>query len=428
MTTKPPARLAWSMWALGALLFLVGFYHRVAPAVLTTQLMNDFQLNAAALGNLSAFYFYSYVAMQVPTGVLADTWGPRRLLSLGALITGLGTLLFALAPSILWANLGRLLIGGAVAVAYVGVLKLVVHWFAPHRFALSSGLTTLVGVIGAVVAGVPLQLLVTIFSWRTVMLASALVPFAICAAIWLVMRDDPQEKGFASYAPSTSAQETIARPGFVSGLRAVLRYPNSWLLTLVPGGITGSLFTFAGLWGVPFLTTHYGLTTTQAAAIGSGLLVAWAVGGPLLGYQSDRIGRRKPLYTAGLAGVALGWGIIIFVPALPLLGLVLLFLVTGLASGCMIIGYAFIKESVPRQLAGTAAGLCNMGVLLGPMLLQPAVGWVLDWRWTGQLQNGIRLYSLPAYQMGFSLMLAWVLLAFVLMLLTRETYCRQMVE
>jgi MFS family permease len=89
------------------------------------------------LGNLSAFYFYSYVAMQVPTGILADHWGPRRLLIWGSLLTGLGTLLFALASNIIWANLGRLLIGGAVAVAYVGILKLAAHWLAPKRFALA---------------------------------------------------------------------------------------------------------------------------------------------------------------------------------------------------------------------------------------------------------------------------------------------------
>ncbi|MCZ7653572.1 MAG: MFS transporter [Rhodocyclaceae bacterium] len=113
----PPARLAWFVWGLGALLYLIGFYQRVAPAVITDRLMTDFAIGAAALGNLSAFYFYSYVAMQIPTGVIADRWGPRRLLTLGAGVAALGTLLFALAPNLWWASAGRLLIGGSVAVA-----------------------------------------------------------------------------------------------------------------------------------------------------------------------------------------------------------------------------------------------------------------------------------------------------------------------
>jgi hypothetical protein len=101
----PPA-LAWSVWGLGALLYLIGFYLRVAPAVITDQLMTEFAIGGAALGNLSAFYFYSYVAMQIPTGMIADRWGPRRLLTPGAGVAALGTALFAFAPSLFWANHG----------------------------------------------------------------------------------------------------------------------------------------------------------------------------------------------------------------------------------------------------------------------------------------------------------------------------------
>lgn len=102
----PPARLSWFVWGLGALLYLIGFYQRVAPAVITDQLMNDFAIGAAALGNLSAFYFYSYVAMQIPTGIIADRWGPRRLLASGAGVAALGTALFAFSPTLWWPTPG----------------------------------------------------------------------------------------------------------------------------------------------------------------------------------------------------------------------------------------------------------------------------------------------------------------------------------
>jgi len=165
----PPASLAWSVWGLGALLYLFGFYQRVAPAVITDRLMNDFAIGAAALGNLSAFYFYSYVAMQIPTGIIADRWRPRRLLSAGAGVAALGTALFAFSPSLFWANAGRLLIGASVAEAFVSMLKLATHWFAPRQFALVSGMALFCGVLGGVFAGVPLRLLVESFGWRSVM-------------------------------------------------------------------------------------------------------------------------------------------------------------------------------------------------------------------------------------------------------------------
>jgi MFS family permease len=138
----------------------------VAPAVITDQLMLEFAIGGAALGNLSAFYFYSYVAMQVPTGMIADRWGPRRLLTAGAGVAALGTALFAFAPTLFWANMGRLLIGASVAVAFVSMLKLASHWFAPKQYALASGMALLMGVVGGVVAGVPLRFLVEAFGWR----------------------------------------------------------------------------------------------------------------------------------------------------------------------------------------------------------------------------------------------------------------------
>jgi len=423
----PPAALAWSVWGLGALLYLIGFYQRVAPAVITDQLMAEFAIGAAALGNLSGFYFYSYVAMQIPTGVIADRWGPRRLLTLGAGVAALGTALFALATSLWWANAGRLLIGASVAVAFVSMLKLASHWFAPRQYALASGMALLMGVVGGVVAGVPLRMLVEAYGWRAVMGVSAGVTALLCLATWWLVRDDPAERGYASHSQHARGQlgQTGHTP-ILHGLLEVLRYRNIWILLLTPVGVTGAILTFAGLWGVPYLRQVYGLDPKSAAAITSTLLVAWALGGPLLGTWSERSGRRKPLYVL-TTGIALaGWAAIIFLP-LPLWLLVTVLVPVGFASGNIIVGFACAKESVPLRLMGTASGVCNMGPLLGGMLLQPAVGWMLDRHWSGTLVNAARTYDAAAWQAGFGLMFACLVVSMMLISFLRETHCQQAV-
>jgi MFS family permease len=421
----PPASLSWIVWGLGAAFYLNGFYQRVAPAVMTDYLMADFKIGAAALGNLSAFYFYSYVFMQVPTGVLADRWGPRKLLTAGAFVASLGAFVFACAPDVLLANMGRLLIGGSVGVAWVALLKLSTGWFPPRRFALTSGLALLCGLLGAVSAGVPLRMLVNHFGWRPVMFLSAVGGLVIAIALWLVVRDDPSERGYASFASSAPANGDRPIP-VIAGLLKVFHYRNTWLLTLAPGGIVGPVLAFSGLWGVPFFTTHYRLSPVMSAALTSTLLVAWGVGGPLLGGLSDKIGYRKPLYVAGCIISCMGWGVVLFVPGLPLWLLATVITIVGFASGVMIIGFAFAKESVPPALAGTVSGVCNMGVMMGPMILQPAMGLVLDRYWKGVLESGIRIYGLGAYRAAFVLMMGWSILAIVLVAFTTETRCRQM--
>lgn len=419
----PPAALAWTMWGLGALLYLIGFYQRVAPAVITDQLMAEFAIGGAALGNLSAFYFYSYVAMQIPTGIIADRWGPRRLLALGAGVAAIGTALFAAAPTIFWAGAGRLLVGASVAVAFVSMLKLASHWFAPRQYALASGMALFMGVMGGVVAGVPLRLLIESFGWRMVMGVSAGITALLCGAIWLWVRDDPAERGYGSHAHGGRHTEHVP---ILHGLAQVLSYRNLLLLTLVPIGYSGAVLTFAGLWGVPWLRQVHGLDPKSAAAITSTLLVSWALGGPLLGAWSERMGRRKPLYVITAAIALAGWAAIIFLP-LPLWAIVALLVPTGFASGNLIIGFAWAKESVPLRLMGTASGVCNMGPLLGGMLLQPGMGWVLDRYWPGTMAGGARFYDAAAWQAGFALVFGALCVSMLAILFVRESGCRQTV-
>ena len=421
----PPLRLSWVIWGLGALFYVIAFFQRVAPAVITTELMSDFALTATTLGNLSAFYFYSYVAMQVPTGLLADHWGPRRLLTLGAVVAGLGTLIFGMAADAWWANAGRLLIGGSVAVAFVSMLKLASHWMPPRQFALASGLALFCGILGAVFAGVPLRLLVDAFGWRPVMVVAAVVTFTIGIIIWLMVRDDPTDKGYLSHAAHIDDDNVTVKGTAMAGIREVLHYRNTWLLYLIPGGVAGSVITFAGLWGVPFLASHYGMEKTTAAAVCSTLLISWAVGGPVFGWLSDHMGHRKPLYALGCVILLCAWSVVLLVPDLPVPLLVGILILIGFASGNMIIGFAFAKESVPARLSGTVSGVINMGVMMGPMILQPAVGWMLDRAWQGDAIDGVRIYDLEAYREGFSLILAWLALAMLLVLFTSETDCEQ---
>jgi MFS family permease len=175
---------------------------------------------------------------------------------------------------------------------------------------------------------------------------------------------------------------------------------------------------------VPYFTQSYGMTPKEAALLTSTMLVAWALGGPLLGTASQRLGRRKPLYVASCAVALAGWSVFVFLPPLPMPALLALLVVLGFASGNIIIGFAFIKESVPARLTGTASGLINTGVMIGAMVLQPAVGWMLDRHWQGAQEGGVRFYDLAAYQSGFALLLGWVAVSLVLISLSRETYCK----
>ncbi len=419
----PPAALAWLVWGLGAFLYLIAFYQRVAPAVITRELSADFGLSAAALGNLSAFYYYSYVVVQIPTGLLADRWGPRKVLATGAAVTAAGTLLFALAPDVAWANAGRLAIGAAAGVAFVSMLKLASHWMPARQFAFASSVAIFIGVVGASLAGAPLRVAVDAFGWRGVMTASAAVSLAVAIAIWLVARDDPAERGYASYLPAE--RHAAAASSMLAQLAAVARYRNAWLILAVPGAFSGIMFTFAGLWGVPFLVTQYGFSTRHAGLVASAMLIAWALGGLVYAALSERLRRRRAILGGGLVATTALWSIVVLVPALDRTLLVALLVGVAFAAGAFIVSFAFAKESVPPHLAGTVSGIANMGTMLGGMVMQPLVGFMLDRHWNGALVAGSRVYDFAAYRASFALTFVWCAASLVLLAFMRETHCRQ---
>ena len=433
MLPHPPLRLAFLVWGLAAAFYLFGFFQRVTPASLAGDLMRDFQLTAAGLGNLSAFYYYAYASMQIPTGILVDRWGPTRLLLAGAILGGIGALLFGLAGTMPVAGLGRALIGAAHGLAWVSMLTLVAHWFPAARFGTMSGMSLAIGTLGAVMAGPPLRWLADAFGWRGVIAATGAVALVLAAAIARWMRDDPLDRRFMSHAPRHAhprvrAQEGGGHAPILRSLREVFGYRNTGLIFLINSGVCGCFLTFTGLWGVPFLSQHHGLSVKEAAFVTSAMLVVFAIASPFAGGISDRWQSRKKPQVAGAALLLAGFGAMALFPAMPLALLVPLLLVASIGAATMVISFAYAKESVPTHLQGTATGIANTGVMTGTLTQMPVIGLLLDARWQGAIANGVRQYGLDAFQVALQFLAAWTTLATILLLLTRETHARPYAE
>jgi sugar phosphate permease len=381
-------------------------------------------LDIEKIMTVSALALLSSIFMGITT-ILIKIGIQRTNVSTAVLmVTLVGTALF-LIISIFTVPLDHLK-SASIGVAWVSILKLATRWFKPNHFAVVTGLALCLGIMGAISAGVPLRLLMDYFGWRAVIFGSGTITLLLCLAIWTFVRDDPAQKGYAGYATDKEALNPESKASILSDMSNMFRYKNTWILTIVPASLVGPLLTFTGLWGIPYLTTHYHLTPVKSATLLSTLLIACALGAPVLGALSQKTGRRKPIYFWALCISLIGWIPVLFLQNIPLWLIILLFSIVGFAAGAMVIGMAFVKESVPAALAGTVAGVCNMGMEMGPMIIQPAMGWVLDFRWDGLSENGIRIYDLNAYHLAFTAMIGLSLLGTLIIPFARETYCQQL--
>jgi MFS family permease len=402
-------------FALGTLFFGYAFVQRVSPSVMTAELMRDFAVGGAALGSLSAFYFYAYASIQLPVGMLTDHFGPRKLMSFAAALCALASLGFALSDSVLTASIGRALIGGTVAFGFVGTLAIAGYWFKPSQYALLAGLLQTMGMSGAIFGQAPLRQMVESIGWRDTINILALIALIMALLLFKLV-------------PMRSSEQKQRAPGVsvLQGLKAVSTNLQTWICSLIGFGMAGTMLAFGGLWGVPWLNSVHGYTTTEAAGITSMIFVGWAIFSPLSGWASDRMGRRNLILRVGslIALLSLAW--LIYATPNSTAVLMALIFVIGAGGSAMTVCFGSVKELNDINYSSTSLGLMNMCIVGAGAVMQPLIGWLLDSTWDGTMQAGARIYSASNYSSAFFSLLVVNVAALVGTMLLRETHCRQL--
>lgn len=414
---KEPLRYRLSIFWILASGYVLVFFHRLCPAVVATDMMHDLQAGGALVGFLSSAYFYPYALMQLPTGLLSDTWGPRRTITLFLIIAAVGSMLLGLTPSPAGAITGRILVGLGVSTLFVCTLKILAEWFSIGEFVGMTGLLLAMGGIGSLSAATPLAIASTLLGWRVSFVLVGVLTAALSILVWKIVRDRPSDLGWRSPGehPATNAAPT----GLAEGVRQVLRKPAFWPLAIWFFCKYGIFTAFAGLWGGPFLMHVYGAGKSQAGGILSMVAVGMITGSPLMGFLSNRVlkGRKPVLILASTAVVAIT-ALLAFQTerlSLPLVG-VICFGLGIFASAVAVIGFTSARELFPAGIAGTCFGLLNLFPFAGGALLQPLLGHILESNGkTGQA------FTVAGYRQAFFVLFLFSLAALLSSLLVKET-------
>jgi sugar phosphate permease len=408
------------VWGVLALVYVVSYFHRIAPAVLAKDLMRTFAATGVEIATMSALYLYSFAAMQFAVGAAVDAWGARKAVAAGALVMGAGGALFAAAHALPVAYAARIAVGIGASVVFIGTLKQIGAWFRPDEFGTWSGLTQVAGNLGGLLAAAPLALVVAVAGWRTTFAGVAALSFALALLTLAVVRDRPEDAGFPPPLPRGPAP----RVDVVQGYRTVWGNRRTWPMFLVFFCQYGTLISFSGLWAVPWMRDVYGLSAKDAARLVSLVGIGVIFGAPSAGFLSDRVFRARRLpyvlftfvYTAVWACIAIPAG----GPPRALLG-PLCFLV-GLTASCFTLTWALAREVNPLRFSGIATATVNAGGFLGAAAMQNVLGRILDAHWLGVLEQGARRYPGAGYHAAFLASLAVLALACVGTLLVGETF------
>jgi MFS family permease len=403
-TVTSAARTATVAWLITAVYYFYQYTLRSAPAVMMPELSSAFGMSAAAVASIVGLFYYGYSPFSLVAGVAMDRVGPRRVIPLGAAAVGIGALLFASGNTQL-ASIGRLLQGAGGVFALVGAAYIATTNFPASRAATLIGATQMFGmaggsagqfVVGPMIAGG--------LGWSTFWAGMGVLGLVIAVALYALLPPP---------APVTGRGDWMRSAAHAMGV--VFRNPQSILCGIIAGLMFIPTTIFDMVWGVRYLQEGLGYDYATAVLRSSMVPFGWIIGCPLLGYVSDRIGRRKPVIGAS-AVVLLGclaW--ILYGPA-DLLPPYVLGLAAGVASGAAMLPYTVIKEANPPEMSGTSTGVINFINFTFSALLGPVFASML-----ARAAGGGDIRTLEHYQITFEPLLYGVGIAIVLTLFLKET-------
>ena len=402
--TRPSLRAAALAWVVAAVYYFYQYVMRSAPSVMMPQLSDAFGLSTLGVASIVGLFYYGYSPFSLVAGAAIDRLGPRRVVPIGAAVAGMGALLFATGSSQV-GSIGRLLQGAGGVFAPVGAIYIASKYFPPSQAATLIGATQMFGMAGGAVGQFGVGPLISRgISWDAFWMGLGVAGLAIGGFLFLLLpKEDRTEKNDGGWRSSINAFSTV------------FKNPQSILCGLIAGFIFIPTTIFDMIWGVRYLQEAHGFEYASAVMHSATVPVGWIIGCPLVGFISDRIGRRKPVIIcgAGVLLVCLAWILFGHTGIFPpyMIGLV-----AGMASGVAMLPYTVIKEANPPQFGGTAAGVVNFLNFTFSALLGPVFAWILQHvsGGTGQMESG-------HYQMAFAPLLLGVVCAIALTLLLKET-------
>jgi len=406
------AGYGWVIWSCAAVFYLYEYILRVSPSVMTQDMALDFGATSTMIGVIASYYYYAYVPLQIPCGVIVDWLGARRVITVSAILCTVGSFLFAYATTVEAAKLARFLMGAGSACAYLSTMKVASVWLRPERFAMIASITMMMGTLGGLFGGAPFAYLIELYGWREAMFILSSCGISVIIACWFLIKDSPRDN-----------QPQAQSEGLLVGLKSIVCNSQSWLIGLYGGLMYVPISAFAELWGTPYLMRLYDISREKASLSSAMVFVGMALGCPLFAAISDKIKSRTKVMSWSALLTIPPFTAVIYIPNIPLEITFALLFTAGLVCGGQILYFAAAKEINNPNYSGTTIGFTNAFVMVSGVIFQPLLGYIIDFAWDGLVNpDGTPMYSIEDYQQAMVTIPICMIAAWGVMLFVKETF------
>jgi len=366
-------KLAWVVVLTASLFFFYEFIQMNMFNAISVELMQEFNLDAAGLGNLSAMYFWANLILLFPAGLMLDRFSTRRLIMMAVATSTVGTFLFGYSHQYSIVALGRFLEGCGAAFCFLSCIRIASRWFPPNKMAFVTGIIVTFAMLGGLVAQTPFAILSHHVGWRNAVLTNAGLGVIFLIAIRFIVQDRPPD----ALEAAQQDKATLQSMGFWRGIRLVLMNPNNWLGGLYTSLMNLPVFLLGALWGINYLVQVHHVTPVQASYATTVFFLGIIFGSPAFGWFSDHIGRRVLPMVIGAIVSFIVIMVLMYVPNLSLVSLIILFFLIGFVTSSQVLSYPTLAELNPIALTGTAISIDSMMIMSSGVIFQPMFGWMM---------------------------------------------------
>ena len=406
----------WVVCLTCALFFLYEFIQMNMFNSISPELTKTFHVNASELGNFSAMYLYATTLFVFFVGATLDRFSVRTLVltAMGSCI--IFTAFFAMSNSLVMAETFRFLSGISGAYCFLSCMVLASRWFPPKKLALATGLIVTMAMIGGTIAQTPLTYIVASIGWRQAILVDCLVGLVFLIFMYVIISDYP--RNFTGELKQKHAQNML------TGILKAIQSKQNWIAGSYTCLMNLMILVIGAAWGNSYLENVHHLSRYEASIATMMIYIGTIIGSPLVGWYSDKIGKRKtPMLYGAIISLILSL-VIVTVNSMPPAFLIFMFFILGVITSTQIISYPVIFESNAKNITGSCESLASFIILGGGAVFQYLYGVLLDYNWQGSIIDGIRVYSTLDHAYAFYMIPIAFLVSIFLALALKETNCK----
>lgn len=400
MTPRPLHPLRYRIWVIAVCFVLLQFFLQLSSGVVLGAIMTERNFSALDIGLLASAFYYIYTSLQVPVGIIYDCYSLKLILICSISVCSLGCFIFAASHSFNSLFIGRLLMGGGSAFAFVGLAHILRSYFPIKEFSFLIGLSETLGFFATVMGMIIMGEAIHFVGWRTFIFAAGLFCVANALACWWIY-------------PTQEPQMPPLKSAFIPAMRSVLSNPLIWVNSIFVSLSFTVITVFGALWVIPFLQSKLHCSLAVASSIGAMIFAGAAISCPLFGKLAMVVSNRRLVIIGSCLSTALLEGFFLYIqqPSIVLHG-VLLFLI-GLCCGGYLLSFSISNELATTETLSTCTGFTNTLAMLSAPILQPIIGHCLDRLHPGSTSFTVEEYQSVLIILPFCLIVSAILACFL---------------